>query len=57
MLPLQMLIANSMNFMSMPSSLVPKGGFITTKSTNLLLSFRRATFAWIKSKHPPSTFY
>ena len=55
-LPLQIPIANYKNFISIPYSFVPKGGFITTKSTVFGLSFSLATLALMKSKFPPSTF-
>jgi len=55
-LPLQICIAIYKNLLSIFSYLVPKGGFMTTKSTFFGLSFNLETSARMSSKWPPSTF-
>lgn len=48
MFPLHILIANFKNYTSIPSYLVPNGGFIITKSTGLIPGFIPIVFAFAK---------
>lgn len=54
--PLQMCMATSRNLASIPSSFVPKGGFMTIRSMAFGLILIFATSALISSKLAPSTF-
>lgn len=56
MLPLQIFMANYMNTMSIPAYLVPKGGFITTKSTDFGLQLIDLISALTSSNDPPYNF-
>ena len=55
-LPLHIFMANSIKTISIPTYFVPKGGLVTTISTDLGLQFNYLISALMSSNEAPSTF-